>query len=409
MLPLASVLFVLCQVTEAQVFEAGAGVAAPDETVDIDLRFDSQGQQNVAGGELRLGFDPAVIQISESCRSRVGGTIFSTHRVSCEVDNSAGTFTIEFSSLTPMVPQPLVGDFGLGSIQVTLVDPNAVTADGLRQLLPTQIIMLESITGGPLPTSTPLPEGEAIFVPGWPIDRFEFDDDPVSASNLDESLVSNGDPFIDQQLHSLHLDADEDWSAHVLNVCNPVFAEISVTALSAGLPDAFHPIVQIYPVSRLTDDSVLPDVVLGNCDAAPAELSMDVSVLFRESRLIRVRNCEPIPVGGLAYRLTRATSIACPRESISVSGTVTDASTGQPVQVFVLASPNQFSVSNPVTGNYAITLLAGVEYTLTVISDTFQSNQLTVGPFAEGIRDTGNDLQVFRLSDDVFVDGFEEF
>lgn len=395
-----------CGTLDAQEIRLGSGAGGISDFVELEVLFDAQGSTEVASGTITLRYNASQLLLEERCRSRVGGTIFSTHRVGCGINPVLGIVTITFESLVQEVQQILSGRWSFGTVAVQLLSPTGENPDPLEVVIESvefRDVNQQAISG--LPQSDT--GGLAYFVAGWPVDEFELDDSPAGAARFTGFVgqTMTGRNLV-RQLHSFDTAQDEDWV--IIQSSNSVMIgpQLTVRALPPQLPASFQPVVEIYNLDRLFDPAVTPVETIGDCNSSARELAVFPEEL-KNNRLLRIFNCVASPPEGLAYELAREFDVAVISGGISATGTVTEAGTGLPVQVVIFSDSNQIAVSNPLDGQYSIVLLAEQEATLTVVSDQYVAEPITIPELMESAFSDDNDIVVFRTPDAVFRSGFE--
>ncbi|MEM7704820.1 MAG: hypothetical protein AAF358_04665 [Pseudomonadota bacterium] len=384
------------------------GTAAGDggEAIAVRLVFDGEGDRQVSGS-MSFSFDSDALTASSGCVSQTGDPLPDrvnfTHRVTCEIDNSAGTVTVSFSPLF-LESATLSQRLFLGRIFFDVAPDFVAEPGGSTFVLPIVSVGLSDSDG------FSSGNGSLMVIAGWPIDGFENDDLPVVASNMRLSDVgqATSDPFAEEhflQPHTFDIENDEDW-VYFQQLCDrpPPIVDVRISAIDPLSPGNFQPVLEIYPSDRLIDELVPPLESVGSCDApSPAGLVVrDVS--FADSRLLRIRNCVTPPATGIGYELRISKPSECLTSSaIYYSGRVIEAGSGLPVKAFLRSDSNVFSVSNQHTGSYRI--LGFIDPPeIEIISGQFLSGPFRFSDVVDGILP---DIVVSRSSDEIFADGFD--
>ncbi|MEM9529793.1 MAG: LamG-like jellyroll fold domain-containing protein [Pseudomonadota bacterium] len=167
---------------------------------------------------------------------------------------------------------------------------------------------------------------------------------------------------------------DEEWIRFRLATeCNNTMAH-RVVPLSSD--PRFQPIVETYSTEILSNPAAPPTGVYGSCGQNRA-VEFDSWQPFW-----RIRNCPDAVAPGEAvgYALEFVYRDGICGLINSVSGVVRELTTGQPVgSSFVLSSTNNFSATNPATGEYAFANV-GSPVTIDLVSEQFEapSQSITV-------------------------------
>lgn len=233
------------------------------------------------------------------------------------------------------------------------------------------------------------------------LDQFETDDTPQSASTL-VLLQSQGFERQYIQLHSLHNAADQDWVFHNVILDRDIRFELSSSDPS------FHAEVAFFDVDRFSDPQEAPLLVLGDCGAAPAGIDEMIDSLNTPgSTMFQITRCSGSAPVDYTLRYTVILNASFSNEQVfRLSGSVTTASTGDPVGAFIRSNNGETGFSNPANGAYQMVLTKNIEHVITIESPNFEIQQEVIGPVGFFESEVSLDLQV-NPQGILFSDGFE--
>ncbi len=233
------------------------------------------------------------------------------------------------------------------------------------------------------------------------LDQFETDDSPQSASTL-ELFQSQGFERQYIQPHSIHNAADQDWVFHNVRLDRDIRFEL------ISSDPSFHAEVAFFDVDRFSDAQEPPLLVLGDCGAAPAGIDEMVDSLNTpRSTMFQIRRCSGSAPVDYTLRYTVIRNASFSNEQVfRLSGSVTTASTGDPVGAFIRSNNGETGFSNPANGAYRMVLTKNIEHLITIESPNFEIQQEVIGPVGFLESEVSLDLQVNPLGL-LFADGFE--
>lgn len=234
-----------------------------------------------------------------------------------------------------------------------------------------------------------------------PLDQFEADDAPNTASTLDLYRSQAGVRYTQQ--HTFHNGQDEDWVYHN-HRANRDFS----IAITSDDP-TFHVRLEGHSGSRFTDPGATPLVRYGDCTGPGgniSETSID-DIALRDLVLYRIVRCDG--TAPLRYQfdltVTRFRDFSTAQIN-TLTGRVSTASTGAPVGAFLRSSNGESSFSDPADGEYQLVLTANIEHALSIESPDFEIQEAVISAQPPAFEPLVLDLEATPRGK-LFADSFE--